>query len=260
VRSHGWPFRAVDASSSSTLNWRGFRNSVLFEGDDYIYARATLCASPARIRLVADAAGCFILPPFRRQVESLESKARQAEREAGQTEAGIMTSKASTISGQTIAVVAIFAFPLGISEFCRQNRQSQKQMGRANRLARGAAQQAQVDESFSQIQKASFRDTGDGRHSGGRGMIDLASLDNEERNPLRLFLEYVLRELEAHVSSATCAASFDEELLGAHLRKRASAMKRPGILCGLEQRSLRFRKRSANFCEANSSHSPEGSR
>ena len=94
-----------------------------------------------------------------------------------------MTLESIYYIGQTISVVAIFA-SLGI--LILQNRQSQKQMEEANRLARGAAQQAQV-ESLQSIQKALFETPG---LAGiwGRGSMDLASLDKEERIRFGSFL------------------------------------------------------------------------
>ena len=164
-----------------------------------------------------------------------------------------MTLESIYYIGQTISVVAIFA-SLGI--LILQNRQSQKQMEEANRLARGAAQQAQV-ESLQSIQKALFETPG---LAGiwGRGMIDLASLDNEERIRFGSFLEYVLRNWEA-LFLRYMRGELDEELWAAHLQQAASAMKRPGIYAAWEQRKPTFSEAFGEFCEQ-LSHPLESSR
>lgn len=164
-----------------------------------------------------------------------------------------MTLESIYYIGQTISVVAIFA-SLGI--LILQNRQSQKQMEEANRLARGAAQQAQV-ESLQSIQKALFETPG---LAGiwGRGSMDLTSLDSEERIRFGSFLEYVLRNWEA-LFLRYMRGELDEELWAAHLQQAASAMKRPGIYAAWEQRKLTFSEAFGEFCEQ-LSHPLESSR
>jgi hypothetical protein len=151
-----------------------------------------------------------------------------------------MTLESIYYIGQTIAVVAIFA-SLGI--LILQNRQSQKQMEEANRLARGAAQQAQV-ESLQSVQKALFETPG---LAGiwGRGSMDLASLDKEELIRFVSYLEYVLRIWEA-LFLRYRRGELDEQLWTAHLRQAASAMNRPGVYAAWELRKPSF---SDAYCE-----------
>ena len=118
--------------------------------------------------------------------------------------------------GQTIAVIAILGSLIAVM----------LQMRQANRLAREAAQHAQVED-LQSISKAIF-ETPRLASIWGRGLHDLDSLDAEERIRFIALQTYTLRVYEG-VHLRHLRGEIEEDVWKAHVRQMGSAQSSPGF-------------------------------